>query len=143
MEYIQKKDLSDILEKTIDSTMFYNFFKGKETLHFNEKGKRDSLIITFNQFGLPAVVEEYYLSTDEFWPGELFGTRFYTYNIKDSTEKIIHTTRGSELLTEIRKFDSLGRILFYQSITMGYDVFEQRFEYDETGKQMELIDSVY
>ncbi|MBK9192970.1 MAG: hypothetical protein IPM77_16550 [Crocinitomicaceae bacterium] len=129
-------------EKTFDSTALYSFFKGKETLHFNEKGKEDSLIITYNQYGLPEVVQEYYLATDELNPGELFGTRIYSYNIVDSIEKISHLSRyGAEVLLETRKFDSLGRILFYQSITMDYEVFEQRFKYDETGKQIFLTDS--
>ncbi len=121
-------------EYKADSSVFYSFFKGKETLDFNEEDYEDSIVIEYNQYGLPSMVEEFYTPPD-FKKNDLFGRRFYKYSVLDSTEIITHIDPWDGLrFRETRKFDSLGRVIYYKCVNMNLEVFEQYFSYDERGR---------
>jgi len=136
LEFAKKEiDKNLASEKLRDSTQMYEFFKGIETIHFNAKGRKDSLIIEYNKYGLPLRVMEFHVD-DKYLEGKLFSKRLYYYDVAESSEIIKHINpQGHLQLTETRKFDSLGRLIFHKENIMGYEVQETYYKYDDEGRQ--------
>lgn len=123
-----------------DSANLYLFFKDKVTTSFDDTPENDSVIYNYDQYGLPEFGIEYYTAGSSL-AGEICSKRIYHFNITDSTETIKHVgNQGGVNLTEIKKFDKNGKILWEQQIDMNRDEFRTYYHYDNHGKLIQRVE---
>ena len=134
-----KSQETDNLELS-DSAELYSFFLDKTTKCFDDNPLDDSIIFEYDNFGLPTQATEYYTSND-FRYGKFCAKREYQYNVLDSTETVRHIgINGGLNLTEIRKFDPEGKLIWLEKTDMNRDQIRYYFKYNKSGNLIETLE---
>lgn len=131
--------LSDSNEE-IDSTEFYLFFLDKITTNFENQRDDDAVTYRYGQYGLP-VTAQVYRGATETSRGHFVLKREYDYNLNDSTETVRHYNEyGGLLSTEVRKFNSEGKLEWKKETYMDEAKTNFYYKYNSYGTLIRRVD---